>query len=278
MKYLGFHFVHKEICCLLLCILMCVLIFMKIQGKEEPLTSHQRLLQTSRLSINHSLDLFIYRELIPQLPDISIYEYHMMARLGLNYIIHYGLLLEAEVNIGIGPGIYRGYNFEKDPVTAGNASGIVNAFLRCGFVLNGELWEFAGYSGIGQRFWYDYSPLSYDRFIYYNFIPLGGTFNYVQSSNLIWGLRIEYYLFVNGRAHTFRSGFEDHDYRQNSGSGITISFPFWFRYHSILGINVTLKPFLNLWYIGRSNVIHTESGYWVEPENETLVIGLKVIY
>ncbi len=135
------------------------------------------------------------------------------------------------------------------------------------------------YFGIAHRYLYTEGEnritttghWGYDRDVYYLYSPLGIEFEWQTIDDLVVKPTIEYDFFWQGtvKSHLSYLGDTDLEHHQSSGYGFRASVALESQTNIV---NVTFKPFIRYWHIEESDWVY----YTVEPENETLEVGLEL--
>ncbi len=134
--------------------------------------------------------------------------------------------------------------------------------------------------GVGGRYLNDRvnSTSGYLREVAYVFLPLGGRMEYRYSESSIFGLDLEYDLFVFGKVKSHLSDTNpanpDVTNTQSSGAGIRIQL----EYRLLLGSTwYGIKPYFQWWGIGSSDAAPYTTGLvLIEPQNSSSFAGVSL--
>jgi len=131
--------------------------------------------------------------------------------------------------------------------------------------------------GVGIRYWNNNikTTESYEREIGYLYCPIGiNLASSSGSSKWVWGLNIEYDLFIGGRVNSRMSdigpGYRDIVNRQKFGSGHGARLSCFLETGG--DYPFTFEPFLRYWHVNDSQ----SDGIYIEPKNETTIAGFNV--
>ena len=130
------------------------------------------------------------------------------------------------------------------------------------------------FAGLGGRYYYDLGKESYfyRRMGTYVFIPVGGFVELdTEMGKLTFDLQYDFVVYGNIQSKLSDAGpFPDITQTQ---SGYGLSFAAGWQNDDYSG-----ALFYEKWFLNESNVVSTTSGDFVEPENWSNVIGLKLGY
>ena len=143
------------------------------------------------------------------------------------------------------------------------------------------------FMGIGYRYWNDNIDASggYEREIQYWYLPIGVKTISPLIGNWTWGMSMEYDLFLGGEVKSHISdihpAYNDPENDQDFGDGYGVGFSLQFNRKLSNNYGFSIEPYIRYWDIDESDTSTlTEYGipidYMVEPENETIVYGLRL--
>jgi hypothetical protein len=191
-----------------------------------------------------------------------------------------GLMLTAQTALSYGKVNYDGQLQDGTPYTM---SGIDDSIWESRFLIGADIPKSyclaTLYSGIGYRYWNDNSssdPAGYERESSYLYLPLGVTALREGKSGWICGPTFEFDILIVGeqKSHLGDFGLGTVTNRQNSGYGFRFSYEF----RKAGPMDFTIEPFIRYWHIAKSDVETVGATTIVEPENETLQAGIRLIW
>lgn len=173
-----------------------------------------------------------------------------------------------------------------------NSDGMAELRLTGGydFILNSN-WTMTPFFGIGYRYLKDDSQgtvtttgaRGYERISQYLYSPIGLDFEYDTKQRWTIGAILEFDIFYHGwqesRLGGAVAGLSDVDNEQDGGYGLRGSVPFRLKGDRY---DILIEPFIRWWKIEDSDEAPITFsgvlvGYGLEPENETLEGGCKVL-
>jgi len=130
------------------------------------------------------------------------------------------------------------------------------------------------YAGLGyRRLLDDLGPgvsstgaLGYDRLSQYFYLPVGYLFNLEGGGNI----KAQYNLFIEGLQTSYltQAGYPfDPEKTQTSGYGFDLSYQ---------APSADWQAYARYWYIDNSEYVYMSGLWWVEPQNETIEIGVRI--
>jgi hypothetical protein len=136
------------------------------------------------------------------------------------------------------------------------------------------------YTGVGYRYLNDdpsFDPAGYERESNYLYLPLGAKTIGEEESGWSHGpiMEVDVLLVGEQKSHLSDVGLTDVTNRQNSGYGVRFSYRF-----EIPGerSKFVIEPFFRYWHIMESEVSYAGGVPGVEPENETVELGARLIW
>jgi hypothetical protein len=200
---------------------------------------------------------------------------------GQNDELQSGWMFAAEGSYSIGQVDYDGQLQDGTPYMT---DGIDNTIAELRLLIGWDSFKGTNlttlYTGAGYRYWNDdssFDPAGYERESNYLYLPLGGKIIGEAESGWSHGPIMEFDLLLVGeqKSHLSDVGLTDVTNRQNSGYGVRFSYRLekpGQRYKLII------EPFFRYWHIMESEVSYAGGIPGVEPENETVELGARLIW
>ena len=190
-------------------------------------------------------------------------------------------MLRAEGRFAWGEVDYDGQTWDGTPVTMSSIDDFAletRLIFGPDFLTETSIHTF--FTGIGYRYLNndssDYMG-GYERESNYLYLPLGFELTSQETDGWSWGAAIEFDLLLWGsqRSHLSDVGLSDVDNEQNSGYGLRASFKLQKRNNNTSFI---IEPFVRYWNIEESEVAYSDGIPVVEPDNETIEAGIRLLW
>ncbi len=214
-----------------------------------------------------------------------------------NYSVHGADRLMGEISLNYvwGSLTYDGaivdlITFEETPVKEETDDWIVEARVLVGYdykLKNSAI--ITPFSGYGYRYLNDEigGIGGYEREVRYWYLPIGVKALSSLTANRIWGISIEYDLFLNGKVKSHISdvdpAFNDPKNDQDFGDGYGWRISLELNQKLSDKLSLCIEPYYRMWDIKQSDistlrVYGIPFRYGVEPDNETKTFGLRLTF